>query len=189
MLIYCWLLVSANNKYYYGYNGIIMSSSSQATASASSQTREPSSQQSKNSSSTQKQNKKSSDSTLAPLLRHFVGIDLIVETKQGRTFRGTLREADTYMNLVLSRNISQQSNNNNVTKSKLLPSEQSLTDGALASEQLQLRFDLVHIRGPTIRYIVFGPSVDITGVIKAGRDRERAAGDKYRRGVRKAPRR
>ena len=167
---------------------IIMSSSSQAAA-ASSQTRKPS-QQTKNSSSTlNKQNKKSSDSTLAPLLRHFVGIDLIVETKQGRTFRGTLREADAYMNLVLSRNASQQSKNNNVNKSNLPSSEQSdLTDGT-SSEQL-LQFDLVHIRGPTIRYIVFGrPSVDITGVVKAGRDRERAAGDKYRRGVRKAPRR
>ena len=156
-----------------------MSSSSQAASAASSQTRKPS-QQTKNSSSIQKQNK--SDSTLAPLLRHFVGIDLIVETKQGRTFRGTLREADAYMNLVLSRNISQQSKNNNVNKSNFL------TDDGTLGEQF-LQFDLVHIRGPTIRYIVFGPSVDITGVVKAGRDRERAAGDKYRRGVRKAPRR
>ena len=162
-----------------------MSSSSQ-TASAPSQTQKPQTQNTK-SSSTQRQ-KSSSDSTLAPLLRHFVGIDLIVETKQGRTFRGTLREADAYMNLVLSRNASQQSKNNNVNKSNLPSSEQSdLTDGT-SSEQL-LQFDLVHIRGPTIRYIVFGPSVDITGVVKTGRDRERAAGDKYRRGVRKAPRR
>ena len=161
-----------------------MSSSSQAAAS-SSQSRKPS-QQTKNSSSIQKQNK--SDSTLVPLLRHFVGIDLIVETKQGRTFRGTLREADAYMNLVLSRNASQQSKNNNVNKSKLPSSEQSDLTDVTSNEQL-LQFDLVHIRGPTIRYIVFGPSVDITGVVKAGRDRERAAGDKYRRGVRKAPRR
>ena len=168
------------------YGCIIMSSSSQ-TASAPSQTQKPQTQNTK-SSSTQRQ-KSSSDSTLAPLLRHFVGIDLIVETKQGRTFRGTLREADAYMNLVLSRNASQQSKNNNVNKSNLPSSEQSdLTDGT-SSEQL-LQFDLVHIRGPTIRYIVFGrPSVDITGVVKAGRDRERAAGDKLRRGVRKAPRR
>ena len=114
----------------------------------------------------------STDTSLAPLLRHFVGISLIVETKQGRTFRGTLREADAYMNLVLSRT----SNKNQTTISN--------TEGVLASEE----FDLVHIRGPSIRYIVFGANVDITGVIKAGRDRERAASDKYRRGVRKAPR-
>ena len=47
-------------------------------------------------------------------------------------------------------------------------------------------FDWVHIRGPSIRYIVFGSNVDIVGTIRAGRDRERAAGDRYRRGVRKA---
>ena len=114
----------------------------------------------------------STDTSLAPLLRHFVGISLIVETKQGRTFRGTLREeADAYMNLVLSRT----TNKGNQTTT-------STTEGSLASEE----FDLVHIRGPSIRYIVFGANVDITGVIKAGRDRERAASDKYRRGVRKA---
>ncbi|KAL7531892.1 hypothetical protein ACHAXR_004293 [Thalassiosira sp. AJA248-18] len=104
----------------------------------------------------------SADSNLAPLLRHFVGIDLIVETKQGRTFRGRLREADGYMNLVLSRTTAQ------------------------SKESTSETFDWVHIRGPTIRYIVFGANIDITGVIKTGLDRERAAGDKYRRGIRKA---
>jgi len=113
----------------------------------------------------------STDTSLAPLLRHFVGISLIIETKQGRTFRGTLREADGYMNLVLSRTI----NKGNQTTI-------SITEGLLSSEE----FDLVHIRGPSIRYIVFGANIDISGVIKAGRDRERAASDKYRRGVRKA---
>lgn len=47
-------------------------------------------------------------------------------------------------------------------------------------------FDFVHIRGPKIRYIAFGSNVDIVGVIRAGRDRERAAGDKYKRGIRKS---
>jgi len=118
--------------------------------------------------------KSSFDSNLAPLLRHFVGIDLIVETKQGRTFRGQLREADAYMNLVLSRAVKD-------IRRAQLPSN----EGPVPDEANKL-FDLVHIRGPSIRYIVFGAKVDITGVIKAGRDRERAAGDKYRRGIRKA---
>mmetsp|Transcript_36984 Transcript_36984/g.89171 ORF Transcript_36984/g.89171 Transcript_36984/m.89171 type:complete len:145 (-) Transcript_36984:2137-2571(-) len=117
--------------------------------------------------------KPSGDSNLAPLLRHFVGIDLIIETKQGRTLRGRLKEADAYMNLVLSR-ITAQSKGNQSAK---------LTSEVDASSE---QFDWVHIRGPTIRYIVFGANVDIIGVIKAGRDRERAAGDKYKRGVRKA---
>jgi len=76
------------------------------------------------------------------------------------------------MNLVLSKTTTNKGNQTSA----------STTEGILASED----FDLVHIRGPSIRYIVFGANVDITGVIKAGRDRERAASDKYRRGVRKA---
>jgi len=56
------------------------------------------------------------------------------------------------------------------------------SEGTLSGEE----FDLVHIRGPSIRYIVFGANVDITGCIKAGKDRERAAGYKYKRGIRKA---
>jgi len=74
------------------------------------------------------------------------------------------------MNLVLSRTTTRQSEVNQVVGAG--------SDGT--------QFDLVHIRGPTIRYIVFGAKVDITGVVKAGRDRERAAGDKYKRGIRKA---
>ena len=131
------------------------------------------SKQTINTSSNNNTKSSSTDTSLAPLLRHFVGISLIVETKQGRTFRGTLREADGYMNLVLSRTTKQGNQ-----------SDTSTAEGVLTSEE----FDLVHIRGPSIRYIVFGSNVDITGVIKAGRDRERAASDKYRRGVRKAPR-
>ena len=75
------------------------------------------------------------------------------------------------MNLVLSK-----------TTNKVNKTNTQTTEGVLSSEE----FDLVHIRGPSIRYIVFGANVDLTGVIKAGRDRERAASDKYRRGVRKA---
>jgi len=129
------------------------------------------SKQTTNTSSNNNTKSSSTDTNLAPLLRHFVGVSLIVETKQGRTFRGTLREADAYMNLVLSR-----------TTNKGNQTAISTAEVLLSSEE----FDLVHIRGPSIRYIVFGANVDITGVIKAGRDRERAASDKYRRGVRKA---
>ena len=131
--------------------------------------------QSKQKTATKPPNTTKSES-LAPLLRHFVGIDIIVETKQGRTFRGRLREADAYMNLVLSRTTSK------TTKGNTQVPAGSPSDGTPSG----LEFDLVHIRGPSIRYIVFGANVDIVGVIKAGRDRERAAGDKYRRGIRKA---
>ena len=110
-----------------------------------------------------------SSSLLAPLLRHFVGIDIIVETKQGRKFKGRLMEADAYMNLILSRN------NNTV-----------LTSTGETTDDDEETFNWIHIRGPTIRYIIFGANVDIPGVIRAGRDRERSAGNRYKRGVRKA---
>ena len=118
----------------------------------------------------------SSAGLLAPLLRHFVGIDIIVETKQGRKFKGRLKDADAYMNLVLSRN--------NTLLTGGTTDDDDDDDGAADDEET---FNWIHIRGPTIRYIIFGANVDIPGVIRAGRDRERAAGDRYRRGVRKAP--
>ena len=110
---------------------------------------------------------KPADANLAALLRYFVGIDLIVETKHGRSFKGNLVSADQYMNLVL--------------KNK----QKEATTAAAADGQEV--FDWVHIRGPTVRYIVFGANIDLAGVVKAGKDRERAASDKYRRGIRKAP--
>ena len=117
---------------------------------------------------------KPADANLAPLLRYFVGIDLIVETKHGRSFKGALISADQYMNLILKR----------VDRKK---QTEATTTTAAATTDGQEVFDWVHIRGPTIRYIVFGANIDLAGVIKAGKDRERAASDKYRRGIRKAP--
>jgi len=43
----------------------------------------------------------------------------------------------------------------------------------------------VHIRGSTIRYIHFPDDADLTGLIRSGIDRERAAANKYKRGLRK----
>ena len=86
-------------------------------------------------------------------------------------------EADAYMNLVLSRN------NNTVLTSTGETTNDDNDDGV----DDEGTFNWIHIRGPTIRYIIFGANVDIPGVIRAGRDRERSAGDRYKRGVRKAP--
>ena len=119
---------------------------------------------------------KPADANLAPLLRYFVGIDLIVETKHGRSFRGALISADQYMNLVLKR-----------ADKKQKEATTTAAAAAAATDDQGEVFDWVHIRGPTIRYIVFGANIDLAGVIKAGKDRERAASDKYRRGIRKAP--
>lgn len=160
------------------------------TAAATLHTQKPATNSTVPSTTTKAKASSSGESTLAPLLRHFVGIDLLVETKQGRTFRGQLREADTYMNLVLARkprNAQQLTTKGDQRGELNINYESGIhhptgSDGGECEEQ----FNLVHIRGPSIRYIIFGPDIDITGVIKAGRDRERAAGDKYRRGIRKA---
>lgn len=118
---------------------------------------------------------KPADTNLATLLRYFVGIDLIVETKHGRSLKGSLVSADQYMNIVLKNRQKET-----LTTSSATTTTDTSTDGTES-------FDWVHIRGPTIRYIVFGANIDLAGVIKAGKDRERAASDKYRRGIRKAP--
>ena len=144
------------------------------------------------------------ESNLAPLLRHFAGIDVIVETKQGRSIRGRLREADAYMNLVLD-NIQRRQQRQLRRQQRRRGASSSYAARSSSDEKEQQHygdddgdddgddggaeeeFDWVHVRGPTIRYVVFGAGVDVAGVIRAGRDRERAAGDRYRRGVRKAP--
>jgi len=132
------------------------------------------------------------ESNLAPLLRHFAGIDVIVETKQGRSIRGRLREADAYMNLVLDRQRQQhrrQRRQGASSSSAARSSDEKERHYGDADDDggVEEEFDWVHVRGPTIRYVVFGAGVDVAGAIRAGRDRERAAGDRYRRGVRKAP--
>jgi small nuclear ribonucleoprotein (snRNP)-like protein len=143
-----------------------------------------------------------------------VGINVLVETKNGRSFRGRVVEADAYMNVVLD-------NRNRIA---LTPTSTKIRDKRIRRdgifgvehrddgiENIDIDgrenengdidageagggdegddggYDWVHVRGSTIRYIVFGANVDVSGVIKAGRDRERSAGDKYRRGVRKGP--
>ncbi|KAL3777175.1 hypothetical protein ACHAW5_009299 [Stephanodiscus triporus] len=122
-----------------------------------------------------------SSSSLAPLLRHFAGIDIVVETKQGRTFRGRLSEADACMNLVLD--LRRRGTTRRASSSTIPGNAEGAEDGGGTTAT----FDWVHIRGPTVRYIVFGAGVDVVAVVKAGRDRERSAGDRYRRGVRRAP--
>jgi small nuclear ribonucleoprotein (snRNP)-like protein len=127
-------------------------------------------------------------SNLAPLLRHFAGIDIIVETKQGRTFRGRLSEADAYMNLVLDLRRDTTKRGARASSSTILGNTESAEDDDDGGgETTTTTFDWVHIRGPSIRYVIFGASVDVVGVVRAGRDRERSAGDRYRRGVRRAP--
>ena len=104
-----------------------------------------------------KQDNKSHRS-LASLLRFFEGMELAVELKTGRTYRGVLSSADEYMNLTL--------------------------DDATVDSNQSIALH-VHIRGPSIRYIHFTDDADLPGLVRSGIDRERAAANKYRRGIRK----
>lgn len=61
----------------------------------------------------------------------------------------------------------------------------SSSSSAWKEELLPLDFELLHVRGPTIRYVHLPDEADIPGLIRAGLDREKAAVDKYKRGVRK----
>ena len=126
--------------------------------------------------------------SLAPLLRHFIDVPLIVETKFGKSFKGRLAEADAFMNLVLVRDDDDDSSGNS---SRLTISQHINTDATRINsdqsnaEPVELSFSQIHIRASSIRYIIFGSSIDISKQIREGRDSERSAVDRYKRGVRK----
>ena len=55
-----------------------------------------------------------------------------------------------------------------------------LADCTVSNQETRLL--QVHIRGSTIRYIHFPNQTDLSGVIRSGIDREKAAANKYKRG-------
>lgn len=106
-----------------------------------------------------KPDKRNRHKSLASLLRFFEGTELTVETKKGHYYKGILSSSDEAMNLQL--------------------------DDCSSQNQPSLLAH-VHIRGSNIRYIHFTNHTDLTGVICSGIDREKAAANKYKRGIRKA---
>jgi small nuclear ribonucleoprotein (snRNP)-like protein len=117
--------------------------------------------------------------TLTPLIRYFVGLELWVELKNGKSYNGYLQEGDDDMNLVLttSTNASNnpESNMNNTS---------SIHASSINDESDTFKYSKLHIRGSSIRYIHFPDNVDLAVLIKIGIDRQRAATDKYTRGKR-----
>jgi len=104
---------------------------------------------------------------LGTIFVHFVGLELMVELKNGRIYCGTLHEADDYMNLVLNKNGSASS-----------------IHLAASVESDEIDFKMIHIRGPSIRYVHFPANADLPRLVKLGLDRVKAANDKYNRGKR-----
>lgn len=141
--------------------------------------------------------KKRQTTSLAPLLHFMEGLELAVELKNGKVYRGTLQSADAFMNLVLHQVLSQGSDSAPaadafVHRLEDIPAAATTTTTSSKrsdppDEELSFDdYDLVHIRGPCIRYIHFTEiGVDIPAKIKEGQNRKRAAEDRYRRGKRK----
>lgn len=108
--------------------------------------------------SLKRQDKRQRHKSLASLLRFFEGMELAVELKTGRIYRGVLSSADDFMNIMLD-------------------------DAVVSNESTPLAH--VHIRGRSIRYIQFPGDADLPAFIRSGIDRERSAANKYQRGIRK----
>jgi small nuclear ribonucleoprotein (snRNP)-like protein len=128
--------------------------------------------------------------SLASLLHYFIGMELIVELKTGRMLQGSLSSTDDAMNLTLEDAAVVTSGPSAVrraTTTHQRSTEDASSDGSSdTNNDNQLNLLMVHIRGSTIRYVHFPDDADLTVVIKHGMDRERTAGQKYQRSVRKA---
>jgi small nuclear ribonucleoprotein (snRNP)-like protein len=149
--------------------------------------------------------------SLAPLIRHFTGLHLTVETKSGKHYRGELKEADDYMNLVLSCTPTTKRTLSNVSDSrqKDIPiyHKEASTNSPIKSEEESYRivhipigrqeasknppikneeksYRMVHIRGPSIRFVHFPDNADLPALIRMGINRKRTVENKYARGKR-----
>jgi len=118
--------------------------------------------------------------TLGSLLRYFEGLDIAVELKTGKIYQGTLVAADQDMTVTLD----------DCTVSRTLPSYAKQQSGDHKNNDnnssVSILLHSVQIRGSQVRYIHFlDPSLDLALTVKRGMDRERAASQKYKRGIRK----
>ncbi len=141
---------------------------------------------------------------LGPLLKYFSGVDLMVELKNGKIYKGELHDSDDYMNLILFHaHILHKDSHSNSSSSRydfifhptqsqsldpmkekgdqtvtLLPTR---TKESTSTKLQDSDYHLLHIRGPSIRYIHFPGNADLPRLIKTGQERERLARQKYTR--------
>ena len=118
---------------------------------------------------------------LGTILRHFIGLDLTIELKNGRIYRGQLQEADDYMNLVI-RKIENENEHSHQMQRQNMHQDRQQNDNHHDND---IDFLMIHIRGPSIRYIHFPANADLPRLVKLGLDRVKTAKDKYERGKRK----
>jgi small nuclear ribonucleoprotein (snRNP)-like protein len=119
------------------------------------------------------------------------GIELIVELKTGRRIRGILSSADEYMNLTLDHttNTTTTTEEEEEEAKKEQRKKEDYSSSTSTGENLLIMStsssSMMSIRGSNIRYIHFPDNADLTGLVRAGVDRERTAANKYKRGKRK----
>jgi len=130
---------------------------------------------------TKAQNHNQNVKSLGAILRHFVGLDLAVELKNGRIYRGTLHDADDYMNLIIQKT---QSNHLPAHALSATVRSRESTPSLPLSTLQDIDFKMVHIRASSIRYVVFPDNADLPKLVRLGMDRIKAATDKYARGKR-----
>ena len=105
---------------------------------------------------------------------HFVDLEIMVELKNGRIYRGELKDADDYMNLILKNG----SGSSQSRQTELSPD----TENSGINDDIY--FNVIHVRGPSIRYVHFPDNADLPKLVKFGLDRVKAAKEKYKRGKR-----
>ena len=128
----------------------------------------------------EKNNQNNNVKSLGVILRHFVGLELTVELKNGRIYQGQLHDADDYMNLVIQKSQPDLFHAHSLSATARCRESSSLTSSTLQN----IDFSMVHIRASSIRYVVFPDNADLPKLVRLGMDRVTAASDKYARGKR-----
>ena len=125
--------------------------------------------------------------SLGSLLRHFVDQHLTVELKNGKQYRGILSSAeDNTMSLLLLEVVElRRRRRRSDHRSSRHTHELHSTTTTTKNHPEDNYFPTLFVRGSTIRYIHFPDHCNLAGVVKEGKERELAASNKYKRGVRK----
>ena len=130
----------------------------------------------------QQQNQQQHGKTLGSLLRYWEGLHVAVEVKtNGRLYSGTLASADHDMTVTLHDCTVTRSLPALHLRQKSQPNSNDNNDAPMSNKLAS-----VQIRGSQVRYIHFlDHSVNLAAFVQQGVERERAAAQKYKRGIRK----
>lgn len=169
-----------------------------SAAAAAAASHNPSSSNSKSNVAPNARNSKTQHKTLGSLLRFWEGLHVAIELKTGgKIYQGILASADhdmtvTLENCAVSRSLPSlypprtATRTNNKKESMERDDNIDQSDSLNSSNKAKILHS-VQIRGSQVRYIHFldAPTVDLALAVKRAMERERAAAQKYKRGVRR----